>query len=121
MKAIELMCNDLVLFHGNKYKVFGIFGKADCVSLFPIHTRNAEGLVLGPIDCFTKEIEPIPLTPEILEKNDLPQYEWVKIYFQGEYGNITDFSKKLKYVHELQYVLRLCGLNELADNFIIDS
>ena len=63
--------------------------------------------------------EPIPLTAEILEKNELPPYEWLKIYFQGEYGNITDFSMRLKYVHELQHALRLCGLNDLADNFKI--
>lgn len=33
-----------------------------------------------------------------------------------EYGSSIVFGNDI-YVHELQHVLRLCGLNELADNF----
>ncbi|MBQ0088527.1 MAG: hypothetical protein KBT27_04250 [Prevotellaceae bacterium] len=29
-------------------------------------------------------------------------------------------SIQIKYVHELQHALRLCGLNDLADNFKIE-
>lgn len=32
----------------------------------------------------------------------------------------TSLCMQVKYVHELQHALRLCGLSELADKFIID-
>lgn len=36
-------------------------------------------------------------------------------------SNLKDsrYDGKCKFVHELQHTLRLCGLNELADNFMI--
>lgn len=88
---------------------------------------------------------PIPLTPEILEKNGLKDWcehstivrsvnvlvedntnlciqeikgqdsMFVQISHCG--AGSFEFRKHLKYVHELQRALRLCGLNELADNF----
>lgn len=100
--------------------------------------------------------EPIPLTPEILEKNNwywglTSDEEDIVSLFEGAYdehwvydegaGEIslifpedTDggllkiddqkFNRHLNfvwndtlYVHELQRALRLCGLDELADNF----
>lgn len=81
-------------------------------------------------------IEPIPLTPEILEKNGFnhhgcvsknEQYQvmiqhWSKdnlaLNKVGKHGNPV-FIPDLIYVHELQHALRLCGLTELADNFKI--
>lgn len=89
-------------------------------------------------------VKPIPLTEEILEKNgfDIVQDgDSLTIWKQkdDEYGNevydITIYASKgvmrldtsiryhgairknICYVHELQHALRLCGLNELADNF----
>ena len=100
--------------------------------------------------------QPIPITPEILEKNDwywgltsdeknftscaMGAYDphWVYDKDVGEISlffhkdtdggalRIADqsFNRRLDffwcdtlYVHELQRALRLCGLNELADNF----
>lgn len=101
--------------------------------------------------------EPIPLTPEILEKNgwhfDLIPYEkdlneccgmsidkhWcyadtnidISLFFPitgEEMGRLDVNNHHLKrylefvlrdtlYVHEMQRALRLCGLDELADNF----
>lgn len=100
--------------------------------------------------------EPIPITPEILKKNDwywgLTSDEeefamcvkgtckphWVYDEGAGEislsFTTDTDggelaiddqsFNRHLEfvwcdtlYVHELQHALRLCGLNDLADNF----
>ena len=72
--------------------------------------------------------EPIILTPEILEKNgwyymdDLWQHEEVGFYIEkwNERFRCYDINDiKLDSVHELQQTLRLCGLNELADNFKI--
>lgn len=34
-------------------------------------------------------------------------------------NNDTSLCAKVKYVHELQHALRLCGLSELADNLKI--
>lgn len=82
--------------------------------------------------------EPIPLTPEILEKNgfvlhsqcgyqytenvnDLFSFRFsVGGLFQKQFAaSINGRVIKLNYVHELQHCLRLCRLNELADSIII--
>ena len=79
--------------------------------------------------------EPIPITPKILEKNGFikvnsQRYDYgypdtdcyVKvnpkknmIHVNGRNANSNLYSHS--FVHELQHALRLCGLNELADNF----
>ena len=88
------------------------------------------------------EFGPVPLTPEILERNgfcfvkssdrDTAWNGWW-IYKGLEIGvccldregnwhcciNITDSNVPCEYVHQLQHALRLCELNELADNFKI--
>ena len=73
------------------------------------------------------EFEPVPLTPEILEKNgwwydsdDMWQHEEVGFYIEKWNGRFQCYDIndiKLDSVHQLQQTLRLCGLNELADNF----
>lgn len=91
------------------------------------------------------EFEPVPLTPEILEKNGFEMFKydgWVHYYRIFGNGAIpfvlhsiiggemlsqevdifststnTNCGIDVNYVHELQHALRLCGLNELADNF----
>ena len=94
---------------------------------------------LGGVDGL---IRPIPLTPEILEKNgfgftrnsdtkSVCNGYW--IYENLELGtccldkegnwpcfiNIDDMNIKCEYVHQLQHALRLCKLGDLADNFKI--
>lgn len=89
-------------------------------------------------------IRPIPITPEILEKNGwerdidkeweynnshiLPHYcyQWEKRNVKIEmYAGLEGFTisliigRRFYAVHELQHALRLCGLNEIADNFKI--
>ncbi len=79
---------------------------------------------------FEDEVEPIPLTEEILkangwecsdgwfERNDVDffiakcvdKYKLCQVYHMRSFVTIA-------YVHELQHALRLCGLNELADTF----
>ena len=84
--------------------------------------------------------KPILLTPEILEKNGFGfvksddtksvwngqwVYEGLKLAIccldrEGNWPcfiNINDMNIKCEYVHQLQHALRLCGLDELADNF----
>lgn len=72
-------------------------------------------------------IRPIPITPEILEKNgwwfnteDIWYHDEVNFCIEKWNGKFQcyDISQiKLDSVHQLQQTLRLCGLNELADNF----
>ena len=99
------------------------------------------------------QVKPIPLTPEILEKNGFydrntqgyyaqwyykrfrsyvcfdiaisliyKEIEVSKVCGSGtdceevEYGSSIVFGNDI-YVHTLQHALRLCGLDELADNF----
>ena len=73
--------------------------------------------------------QPIILTLEILEKNgwwyysdDLWQHEEVGFYIEKYNGRFQCYDIndiKLDSVHQLQQTLRLCGLDELADNFKI--
>ena len=90
------------------------------------------------------QVKPIPLTAEILEKDGwerdidkewkynnsriLPHYcyQWEKQNVKIEmYAGLEGFTisliigRRFYAVHELQHVLRLCGLDELADNFKI--
>lgn len=105
------------------------------------------------LSCELASVEPIPLTPEILEANgfkveeECDSYEWglgnryiltkdegqIEVYWRDNcdeedliwYANICGFNacadmtrrNKSLYVHELQQALRLCGLNNVADNF----
>ena len=85
---------------------------------------------------------PIPLTPEILEENGFGfvMSDDTKSVWNGQwiykglelatccldregnwpcYINIDDMNIKCEYVHQLQHALRLCGLDELANNFKI--
>ena len=88
------------------------------------------------------QVKPIPLTAEILEKDGwerdidkewkynnsriLPHYcyQWEKQNVKIEmYAGLKGFTisliigRRFYAVHELQHVLRLYGLDELADNF----
>ena len=125
MKANELMINDKVF-----VKVL-----SQIPDTYVIHTWTAKDYLKDRL-----QIKPIPLTTEILEKNGFKferdcvlglhdEYCVVKAIWLEE-GNMyvyinfidkSDFSqsinKHINYVHELQHALRLCGLNELANNF----
>ncbi len=94
------------------------------------------------------EYEPIPLTAEILEKNGWDMYGcpdhkcWGHYLGASEYGSqyvpfsicLFDFMNKgsmygddfyeqiiihVRFVHELQHALRLCGFADMADNLKI--
>ena len=74
--------------------------------------------------------QPIPLTTEILEKNgweyttycheyrdDKNTIQCRLPYMVGRINGIDIENFKCEYVHQYQHLLRLCGLNELANNF----
>ena len=78
------------------------------------------------------QVKPIPLTTEILEKNG---WERNGIFMEKRIGENTQLSWTdicgavlsqgryymcdCNYVHTLQHALRLCGFDELANNFKI--
>ena len=124
MDTKDLMIGDWVSHNGTPKTVDVIWGKE--VSL------NDPTQVWGSIytDKFNEdEIEPIPLTPEILKKNFPSTTDWYFIgidkfcfridkykdkwdlYF-GRDGKGTNLQIKISYVHELQHALRLCGINK---------
>ena len=71
-----------------------------------------------------EHIKPIPITPEILEKNGFGEYEYNEVYgdeievevslyeWPIDEGSCPGFSTHLHYVHELQHALRLCGIEK---------
>ena len=90
-----------------------------------IHKVGVDGNCFRIVDA-----EGIPLTPEILEKNGWKESEYwheykdVNIIIQcslpimrGRINEIVFENFKCEYVHQYQHLLRLCGLNEIADNF----
>lgn len=148
MEAKELMINDIVgtRFHAQPMRYSGIFTNYEPLNEKP-YTRlrlmfsENEGLDVPECD-----IIPIPLTKEVLKANGFilkgktSEYDhdsYYKYYvdkddnayelnFTPTNGCIELFGKNriygikyIKYVHELQHALRLCGLIELADNFKI--
>lgn len=75
---------------------------------------------------------PIPLTPEIMGKNGWKETQYWHEYQDGKntiqcclpdmrgiINGIEIEHFKCEYVHQYQHLLRLCGLDELADNFKI--
>ena len=153
MKATDLIIGDWILINNAPHKI-------QAIDSIDAEILADDGLYyVGEDRCHSEDkIEGIPITPEILKKNDwywgftsdeknfkscvMGAFEphWVydkgageiSLYFDkdtdGGALRITDqrFNRRLDffwcdtlYVHELQHALRICGLNELADNFKI--
>lgn len=109
MKATDLMVGDWVQ-HGERVcKVVSVAGGG----------IYFEDLISEGVETFDR-ISPIPLTPEILEKN-FPNPTDGLSWFPEEGGfnchtyvpncEINAFGL-FKYVHELQHALRLCGIEK---------
>ena len=122
MDAVKIRCRDLMV--------------GDWITNrngFPMQITNVgenyayatfEGNEGDPWEFDDKDSEPypIPLTPKILEKNE--EVKSLTMFLKNEQGIdcltlIYIPIINLYYVHELQRALRLCGLNEFADNFKI--
>ena len=124
MKANELMIGDWVLVEKIPTKVNGL---AILQIMTDDHNYNEDDSV---------ELEPIPLTEEILEKNGFRiTHEHADYYFE-ENGEKMDFCMRkmydkdnpkqqkgwsfyafnvltlVDYVHELQHALKLCGIEK---------
>lgn len=114
MKATDLMIGDWVLADKEPIQIKQVC--EDCI-ICDFGDGDEE------VDCF----EPIPLTPEILEKNgfkkEIAEDKIHNIYTLTE--NSTAFSIKyarsvfqwfypidIKYVHKLQHIMRLCEIKK---------
>lgn len=105
MKIDEVMLGDIVSLSGK-----------------PIH------VTLAVLNHWSDNIKPISLTPEILEKNGLANDPYDCHFEEDEYMDLEISSEeegiywtinyneytilKLKYVHELQHALKLCGIDK---------
>ena len=127
MKVEDLMLGDWVQgFVPDSYStIYGIFNE----QRIAIIAEPSKAYIELSID----DIQPIPLTPEILEKNGFEPYERGNIvhYWKLEEGGVyiivynveNDFYVYVHYqkceidnapgyfVHELQHALRLCGIS----------
>ena len=134
IKAEDLRIGDLVIVNENCSLEQGTIGKVSEVRSTPLYKENEGSIGLKPISndrwpwgVLCRNIDPIPLTPEILEKNGwerdklvpyiygqeahyievicTPNSEWVYVTFKGE------TIHRIKYVHELQHILWALGLD----------
>ena len=126
MNTNELMIGDIVYYEydGERFpaKVLEIY--LDSVFVEEIHGEYE------PIEIELKDIYPISLTAEILEKNfkkktfygiyddyfdlDIREYSdglYIVTYHSCEF-NIPDQTIHLSWVHELQHFMRHCGIEE---------
>ena len=129
MKPTDLMLGDWVLWK-NRYvqivrtcAVVYSFGHRD---VWLAHCNDD-----NDVECHDMStISPIPLTPEMLVKNGWKETQYWHEYqdgkntiqcclpdMRGRINGIEIEHFKCEYVHQYQHLLRLCGLNELADNF----
>lgn len=116
MEATDLMIGDWVSY-GNAYgKVWCLDEASDLVGLDLPDNMSTQ-------DAHFEDIFPIPLTPEILEKNQFASeaYGNRTTYWTGGKFALVHFADtdtyshndiEMRYVHELQNTLRLCGIDE---------
>ena len=116
MKTSELQLGDIVSCLGDPVRVVSLSFNDD----EPI------GIISPLKNIFTfkeKDVYPIILDESMLMQNNFnPEIvSWwrpkVEDFFKiAIMNNDTSLCAKVKYVHELQHALRLCGLSELAEN-----
>ena len=128
MKANELMIGDYVNYRGQIIKVTSLYDKGGSNE---VGWTDKESVWVNAAN-----VEPIPLTPEILESNGFGYKENDTLlelhhYYLGEpqfcknmdlhIGNKKDIFwidynnnhiGGIRYLHELQHALRLCGIDK---------
>lgn len=137
IEAEELRIGDLVMVNDNCSLEQGTIGKVSEVRSTPLYKENEGSVGLKPITnsiwpygVLCHNIDPIPLTPEILEKNGFEMREGTVVYaknklalkpldegkgyqvYQIGLGSLRLFYVKVrfvKYVHELQHILWVLG------------
>lgn len=124
MKANEIMLGDWLWYKGR----FNAFH-------FQVEqiTKYAVGFHAEPCECEMHylrlcECNPIPLTPEILEKNGVEFNDFRCNFFKEDEDSVLEILKgkyiwwsinfaeytilRLDYVHQLQHAIRLCGIKK---------
>lgn len=131
MEAGDLMISDWVLHEGKPYQIrqLGIYGVDRDGEDYPavcIGKPTGIGLIVE-----RNEIEPIPLSPEILEKNgwtfnnaetwiggglllqSVDDYAYrIVVNSDCNYEATNDTPFIILYVHELQHALKLCRIRK---------
>lgn len=102
MNANQLMIDDWVLYENTPYQI------SEIGQIISLEYRHA---------VMPREIEPIPLTEEIVIKNGLNEPEFFKGYWlmvnkEGGFFIEDHVTMIFRYVHELQHALKLCGINK---------
>lgn len=135
MKTNELMIGDWVSWDSENGRIAGL-SHDENDEYGPVQMVDDEDLDIAHVD-----IEPIPLTEEILKANGFERIDDVLVlrlannegYFRIECFKLPniriatqtskgfhDLHYTFDYVHQLQHALRLVGLNNLADNFKVE-
>lgn len=132
MKSSELQTGDFVRLKRTN-EVVGVFeidGDRNVINNEPDGYCSEKNIAVD-------DVEPITLTLEILERNgfelrngflyhridDKPHHYDFKLENGGVFTSegytlqCCIYHLTIRYVHELQHALRLCRLNDLADNF----
>ena len=128
MKATELQIGDYIKYQGQIYIVEEISAKGWVHLIYP----ETKVRVNMTSDYIIDLLEPIPLTREILELNGFKyfkeissyvlQTETIPIILRWDYWFKRFYwhEVKIRNVHELQHVLRMCDMNERANNFKVE-
>lgn len=145
IKAEDLRIGDLVIVNENCSLEQGTIGKVSEVRSTPLYKENEGSIGLKPISndrwpwgVLCRNIDPIPLTPEILKKNGLkedvvgnyytkpldnkthPFKRYLAVELKREnwvvfikYCRLHDCAllRKIQHVHELQHILWALGLD----------
>lgn len=113
MTAEELMIGDWVQIVPDAPVMANEYHRIDWIKTGEIGLDNRK-IVTYPY------IQPIPLTPEIFEKNEFKNIDedndcyGFYIYWRNENGySIGMQDLHLHFVHELQHALRLCGIKDI--------
>lgn len=126
MRIEELSVGDWVAYNGKKYRIKEISSPYASVTLWGNNEQRDESIVL---------IEPIFLTPEILEKNGLEYVDddndaviflscdlfWARLCVGDTFWRVGIHTEDkldavvcdVRAVHQLQHALRLAGVNAL--------
>lgn len=117
IKAEDLRIGDLVRYEKN------------IITVQAVHTNYEEGFINDKynVGYNCHDLDPIPLTPELLEKNGWERDELVSYIYGHDAHNIEvictpnsecvdvtlkgDTLHRIKYVHELQHILWALGLD----------
>ncbi len=143
MRATELMLGDYIYdLYGNKAIVRKLDDYNEHAKASGVLIELVEGAEEGETFCLYGEIEPIRITPEILEKNGFvlregctTAWDWhsddYSVHVSGNNEQVpmtltiyvpSGWSRhgsrrllddlSVSYVHKLQHALRLCGVNK---------